>query len=729
MLSEASYCSSALLGGRLLGRANLFRFLSNADTRQDSTLQGYVNETAIAELMGGSVEPKAVRLRAKPASQPASQQKGLPSVKSSARHLAMSSMRDLPLPLLTFVTRSSLIEDFKPIINNTLMMTDEQNQQAPITRLYKVLVAICAMGPLLLIGWLLKSSAYGFDFTDESFYLLWMAAPHKYSWPASQFGFIYHPLYSLMGGDIPALRQANILITFGLAWSLCNIFLAQLVPSLKESRFTRLTVAAGLATSAFMLFDSSLITPSYNSLNLQAVLITAIGLVLADKGAHRSSIIGWVLIGVGGWLAFMAKPSTALALGVGVFIYLLFARKFSIRLLALTVACALTLLLVSAFLFDGSVTGFINRLQLGIEFSMLQGGGYEPSEMLRIDTFKPDKRTIYAFLLVGGVLLIALSSAWKKNTFIVLLISIAFFALTALLALGQIHRTARFGEFQGLLMFAVVVAIAITAWVLGSPQKLKTVSTQQWAIAALFLITPHLFAFGTNGNYWRQGSSAAIFWLLAGLTLLAPMIRERASWLLALPVAIAVQAITATLLQTGLEKPYRQPQPLRINSFTLEVGPQHSPLVLSQGYADYITNAVSVARKAGLEPKTPMIDLTGQSPGVLFALEAESLGQAWIIGGYPGSLKFAEAALAHTSCEQISSAWILYEPDGPRRIPTEVMLSVGADFKSTYQQVGGWPVAAGAGGYEAGRTQALYKPVDTQSLLMSCQALRQNDQP
>ena len=32
-----------------------------------------------------------------------------------------------------------------------------------------------------------------------------------------------------------------------------------------------------------------------------------------------------------------------------------------------------------------------------------------------------------------------------------------------------------------------------------------------------------------------------------------------------------------------------------------------------------------------------MIDLTGQSPGILYAIGAVNVGQAWTIGGYPGS--------------------------------------------------------------------------------------------
>jgi len=607
------------------------------------------------------------------------------------------------------------------------MTSDKQRHQSTIAPLQNLLAALCVVGTILLIWRLLKYSAYGIDFTDESFYLVWIANPFIYDGSVTQFGFVYHPLYRLLDGDIAALRQANILITFGLAWGLAYHLLDSLRGDLKGNRITLLAVSAAMATSAFILFDSWLPTPSYNSLNLQSLLITAIGLILAEKKAHPASILGWVLIGIGGWLAFMAKPSTALALAVGVFIYILLARKLSIRLVVLTAACTLTLLLLSALLIDSSIAGFIKRHQLGIELARYLGGGHTLSQILRIDDFQLGAKFKLTIALLSGALTLALWSLCTKHkrwSFIGLVISIAFFAVTVLLALGQTHRAAGFGKFQSLLMFAVIYALAFTALGLGRVGMLRTISAQQYAIAALFLVMPHIYAFGTNGNYWQTGSAAAIFWLLAGVTLIGPLIRQHASWLLAMPIALATQAVTVALLQTGFEHPYRQTQPLRLNASALEIGPQKSEMVLSKDYAEYVSTVQSTVREAGFEPTMPMIDLSGQSPGILYSIGAESIGQAWTIGGYPGSLKLAEAALARTSCKKISEAWILFEPNGPRSIPTELMINLGADFPNSYKQVGTWQTAEGAGGYSDHRTQYLYKPVEQHETLVTCQTLR-----
>ena len=607
------------------------------------------------------------------------------------------------------------------------MIPNEKKQIISNSFVSNALVALCIVGTLLLIGWLLRYSAYGLDFTDESFYLVWVSNPFIYDISVTQFGFIYHPLYCLLGGDIAALRQVNVLITFGLSWALCYAFLASLAPDFKESRVAMCVAAAGLATSSFIHIEYRMLTPSYNSLALQALLVSAIGLILAGKAAHRISSIGWMLIGVGGWLAFMAKPTTAIALVVGVFVYLLISRKYSIRMLALAVFSALALLLISVLLIDGSILRFVERLQLGVDFGKYLAGGHTLINILRVDDFQLYDFFNLVIFTISSLLFIALWSMWLSNekwSFVGLMISFSFFVVTLVLSFEQAQLAVDFGDFKSLLIFGVVYAAVGFVLIFCGVKKLFTITASQWAIAIIFLGIPHFYAFGTNSNYWKAGGSAAIFWLLAGLTLFGPLIRERASWSFVLPLALATQAITATLLQSGFEQPYRQPQPLRLNTVISEIGPQKSQLVLSEAYSEYVASAVAIAQEAGFEPNTAVIDLSGQSPGVLYAFGAENIGQAWTIGGYPGSLKLAHASLARTSCWKIANAWILFEPEGPRSIPAELLTGLGANFPGGYKLVGSWQTAEGAGGYAYRRTQELYKPFEPQLTMSACQILR-----
>jgi len=584
-------------------------------------------------------------------------------------------------------------------------------------------IVACAIGTLMLLGWLLKFSAYGIDFTDESFYLVWISTPYLYSASTTQFGFVYHPLYQLLGGDITALRQANILITFALAWGLSQTFLNSIVPKQSEERLLRATLSAGLATAVLLIFDTWLVTPSYNSLTLQALLITATGLLMADKPLHRASLAGWTLIGIGGWLAFMAKPSSAMALTLAVIVWLLALRRCSVRSLLLTAVSALIPLLASAWLIDGSVVTFAARIKKGIQLTQDLGGGHTLLNILRVDTFTLDDMLLYPLLATALAIFIATGLLLAKNQrwqYLSLPLSLAFFVLTASLVLGQPLWAVNLGPYQSLWIFAVMLAALVALLTIGRLKALTNITLAQWVMAVVLIVTPHMYAFGTNGNYWNTAGYAAIFWLLAGLTLVGPLIRQKASLFPLLPATLATQAMVATMLQTGLEQPYRQPQPLKLNTSTQSVN--GSKLQLSEGYALYFFSAIQAARTAGLEPGTPMIDLSGQSPGILYALGAQNIGQAWLVGGYPGSLKRASEALSLVDCQTLAVSWVLWEPDGPRSLPTETLLQQGARFPDDYRQVGTWHTARGAGGYDFEREQVLFAPVNVEGTARACLA-------
>lgn len=607
------------------------------------------------------------------------------------------------------------------------MVQNKTTSSASAAVLRIAMTGLCAAGTLLILVWLLKYSAYGIDFTDEGFYLNWISNPVIYDGSTTQFGFVYHPLYAFLGGDIAALRRANVLLTFVLAWGLVYVLFKSFALQSEDSRVALPVAAAGLATSAFVIFDFWLITPSYNSLALQALLLASIGLIAAGKKSTLASVFGWIMLAIGGWLAFMAKPSTALALAIGAFVYLLFSRKFTIRLALLATVVAAFLLFLSALLVDGSVAGFVQRLRLGIEFNQLLGGGHSLMQILRVDDFQLAESAKRTMVFVGIASFLAAGSLIAGNRVglvVSVFVSLAGFAYVASLVGGGIHQVENLGQFQELLILGVVGATILSGLALGRVQGIRNITPDQWAIIALFFVMPHIYAFGTNNNYWQVGSWAGIFWLLGGVGMLVLMGRNRLSFTFLLPLALVVQAVVMTLLMTGWERPYRQPGPLSANQTVSKIGGSSSNLVLSADYAAYIESATTAAKLAGFEQGMPVIDLSGQSPGILYVMGAESIGQAWIIGGYSGSLDRAAAALRRVDCEKIASAWILFEPDGPLSISADLLSLQGISFPEDYRLAGSWVSAAGAGGYGERRKQYLYAPSKQQENIQSCRAAR-----
>jgi hypothetical protein len=436
-------------------------------------------------------------------------------------------------------------------------------------------------------------------------------------------------------------------------------------------------------------------------------------LFLAQKKINKESVIGWMLISVGGWMAFMAKPSTAAVLGVCIFVCLVFARKINIRLILICSVTVLFLLLLSALLIDGSMAGFIGRLQRALVFVGYLGGGHTFTEIFRIDDFLLPQQDVMIFRVALLFSLIVPILLYVSNKFSRLLggcFSLLLLFSVMMVVTGRYIVRLEYSNFHGLLILALPASMLLLGICLYRNRFFQDISLSRFFVALTFALFPHIYSFGTNNNYWQVGSLAGFFWLLSGLILLAGAIRGSKAVFILPPLVLATQLVVVVLIQAGMESPYRQTQPLRLNSHVIEVGRSGSSLILSAEYAAYLMQATDASKQAGFQPGTPVIDLSGQSPGMLYAMGATSIGQAWILGGYPGSYKLANEALKRVSCDQLAAAWLLTEPEGPRSLSDSLVSSFGA-VPSDYEVVASWNTAKGAGGYDQRPSQKLLKPV------------------
>lgn len=590
-----------------------------------------------------------------------------------------------------------------------------------------ILLAACAGVTVLMLVRLLAHSSYGFDFTDEGFALAWMSDPFLYPASVTQFGFVHHPFYLLAGGDLAVLRQGNILLVFGLSWALCAIWLKALTSELAGEGLTLAVLSAALATTAFTLFGGWLLTPSYNSLAFQALMLTAIGLFLSEEAKGWKAAVGCAFAGVGGWLAFMAKPTTAAALAVVMLVYLVFAPRLSLARFLAAVGFAFALLFGTALVQDGSVMAFVGRLHVGFMLTRELEASYGLTKLLRLDqiSFGPDTDTVIIAMLLGFAMVFGPSAPMGRMARAGLAgLSAAIALLATALALGLFEWPHILGELLAHYHVHWAVIALMVILTLRRLRLLAQVARVHWARAALFLSFPHIFAFGTNGNYWQTGSMAALFWVLGGIVFLRPAVLASRSRTILVPLVVVVQAVVAGILLDSFRAPYRQPQPIDQNTAVVALAISGSRIVLSDGYADYINTAGTVAHDAGWLPGTPIVDLSGESPGLLQALGAVNLGLPWLIGGYPGSEAYVGAALDLVPCDSLAAAWILTEPGGARSIPARVMARYGVDLASHYVLAGSWQVAPGAGGRAARGIQRFYRPSAVAETAQACTRLR-----
>ncbi|VFR25418.1 hypothetical protein ANDO1_4399 [plant metagenome] len=602
------------------------------------------------------------------------------------------------------------------------------------SRLALLPYAALALVTFLTLGWMLYYANHGLDFTDEGFYLNWLRSPGAYAFSSTQFGFVYHPFYVLFDGDIAALRRLNILLTFGLAWGLSHSVLRYGLAAADAAALWRpirgFCLSAAFACGALAVFSNNLLTPNYNILNFQALMLALWGVLLAQAPRQRAWYCG-TLIGLGGTLCFLAKPTSALILGLLVLLCLAARPRRNFTVLVIAVAVAGCSLPLAAIGIDGTPAAFIERLQLTQHSDYQLGGGHDWRSLLKIDTFVLDPALSNHLLQLTLATAVLTVLACAGNTILRSLAvagGLAMGAAAIVLSLGNVPITLPGPLFHGLLGWGIVLGLLpATAYYLA---QIGNQTPRLDPFAALLLVTllclPHAFAFGTNNLYWHLGALVMYFWILGGVLLFVSARALHGKPPALLPAAVATQLLTVILVGMGLTHPYRQPAPSWTNTHITAVGSTNTRLTVSADIAQYLDALTRDAAQAGFLPDTPLIDLTGQSPTILYALQAKPTGPAWLIGGYSLSTAFATNMLRLASCHDLANAWLLREPKGPRSLPDSLTQALGlGNVEEAYELMAEFDTPPGAGGYPEQRRQQLLKPIrPAQAAEASCRLSR-----
>ena len=481
--------------------------------------------------------------------------------------------------------QSSLRYDKNPTVGNGIARNSffaSGMQRAALT----ISIVAC----LSLLGWVMLRCRYGFDFTDEGFYLNWISNPWNYRSSITQFGFVYHPLYKFVGGDIVLLRQANVLILFVLGWALCATLLRSIFIQRDSVGASLGAGAIGTALVAgagsLSYFDLWLPTPNYNSLTFQSLMLVAIGALLAGRELSKPSVVGWILVGIGSGLAFLAKPTSAAMLGCMVVFYLAAAGKFRLSGLSISIAVAVLFLVVAALAIDGSLLGFTRRVINGIDIGNRLAAGHSLAGILRWDgiNLSGEQKSNFTFLLITAFLTTTL--VFSTNGFaqfaaalIVVVLSAACIAIFAGVLFPHISNE----PFQPVQFAAVSLGTALAAILF---RVLTCPSLLQNSVAVVFFLAvlPFTYAFGTNTNYWSaavrvrdsSGFSPALFFV-------PEFAATNAAWHKLLPAAALALWFPLACLYAAMENPYRQTQPLRLQASAVDITPGKSRLFLTAG--------------------------------------------------------------------------------------------------------------------------------------------------
>lgn len=376
---------------------------------------------------------------------------------------------------------------------------------------------------------------------------------------------------------------------------------------------------------------------------------------------------------------------------------------------------------------DGSVTAFAERISESISLLHVLGSGQEFSKIIRLDQISLNLygKIIWGVMLVAAIVGGVVYTRYPQYVF-ALNTSLCIFLIAALASVAW--RNFPPIPYRGVALLAVPIACTIFSalLLLGSFFQRER---PYLPLALLFLAAPHILAFGSNGNYWENGSAAALFWILSGIALLTPVVQNKITAQNFVPLALAIQLLSVGFVGLSIHVPYRQEPPLVDYSAAWNIRGK-GQVKLSQHSINYLAEVHRVIGEVGLPPHRNMIDLTGRSPGVLYDIGARSLGQPWLVGDYPGSNELAVATLQLESCDVLTSAWLLVEPHGLRRLEHDTVLrSFNAALETDYESAGFFETASWAGGIRETFRQYLFRPIrDPQVARTACEQRRQFEQ-
>jgi hypothetical protein len=548
-----------------------------------------------------------------------------------------------------------------------------------------VLALLCVQ-----IGLFIWMAGHGLDLTDESYYLLSYQHWRDVTATATFFGAYFDLPFRWLGGDVAAMRMFGLalLVTAGgfLTWCACTFGrdAAEPVPW---------PFVAGGMTGALFYYSyvTTLRAPSYNLLVLFCMLVASALMLVLTEGRGSRARRAWTAFAYGLMVGMCAltKATSALAMVVCHLVFL--ARFAPLSRLPEWVACALVGIGVNVLALQSAQPHWLVVLREGVVLATTLDPHYTsiPFATLWDAALRGAIRLLPA-LVLAALVFAAVVRRWGRAHRAVLS------GLVVLLVAGIMLTIQRQGYGKS---WWVLLAFG-TALLWLAERLCRETALPRWrdvrgvaGLSALLFALPICYSIGTNGSLPAHTQMAAVFAVVA---LMLPLRRLHALGLIhggALATVLALPCLPMLVAQLrSLSDPvftYRLRSGLMDQQLPMALGPQGKTLGLDAATRDGLAALTQQMAAAGYRPGEPIIDATGDGPGLVYALGGRPLGVAWIVGGYPGSERVAARVLDSVSVAELRNAWMLSADDNPRALRSLPKLLRERTGEPGPQRVGG----------------------------------------
>ena len=556
----------------------------------------------------------------------------------------------------------------------------------------------------------------GFDITDESFNLLWAMHPEQVSMGSTNFGFYTQFLFYLAGKSIAIFRLYGIIflltVTGVFSWLLYQYIIDTV--NITFNRYAQLIVVFSLLISSLVYYKSWQITPSYNWLALISVIIVMSGLLLLVSesiGLRHRPTVALLLIAIGGFLAFMAKPTTALVLMLISFVWLIFHyRNINFRHVLFVLPVLLIILFgAHVLLFENGLFTYIEKIKNGIELGSVLGAGHELNVLVGkvydefiyiVFNLYPVNVSIILLVLTFIIVSSRIVIEHKYYTSIdvravfsygLVLLSILYILFLLYSVVGaKYHASAsRLIWFNGLRVLVFLITSSVVMYFVFNKEHIISFSAEYKRL--LFLVFILLFcsfaySFGT-ANVLYEAMTGSFLFMLASILSVSLFLDDFFNKQLLIGI---VGVLISIFMVNNLNNAYIHPYRLESSLSELTTPVQllsGGTLIVDKTTAEYVSSIKNTALNEGWVQGTPLIDMTGGTPGASVILDAGFLGTPWLVGAYKGSNNFVSMVLKSNDKQRLKKSWLLIAPNGRRAISLDVLTKVGIDFPKDYKLV------------------------------------------
>lgn len=556
---------------------------------------------------------------------------------------------------------------------NAAPQTRSVRSRDPLATMAIVIVAVQAV-------MFIVAARRGFDLTDESFYLL--TYRHWTEWPSvSLFGAYFTWPYVLVGHDVWAMRLLGFALLLGAAiWfgSEAQRAFGALVG--RRSRDGELATAVAAAAAIWSYYGASPVspTPSYNLLTLACALVVLalalrLGRIVHDD-APRGRLATAFALGLVGSVGVASKFSSGLlvlALALAVFAALAWHRLdaggWSRVVLAAIAGLALNLL--ALWIAD---PGLPLRFERGIEVTLAMMERSATGEVAALVFGALPQDALHALRvllwpLVFAVLVLTAGAQLRRRPLADALAVAVFVAGALVYAFVKDNRFYRI-----VLVTWIAVLLGCAALWLLRARLASGARVRSLVVAGAILVVPFAYSYGTSNALLQHMGMAAIFPLVIAAVLIRTMWLERAvpTWLFAGALALLAALPAEIVVRQWVDGryTYRLGASLAEQTVPLPANPGGIDLDVTPALARSLESYLLLLRSAGFSSGQPLIDFTGQSPGLVAIANGAPVGAIWYIGGVYAGERMARMSLGWVDAAQVRRAWLLTTPDGATTI-------------------------------------------------------------